>query len=85
MYVMFLLRPFTVHNVFPCFYGSNKVIIFVEGQSMHIKNVGLLVLLHFAGHFMKTWLPLFSWRCCHIFKNKKVTVKQYSTCKVNIA
>ena len=27
MYVMFLLRPFTVHNVFPCFYGPNKVII----------------------------------------------------------
>ena len=27
MYVMFQLRPFTVHNVFPCFYGPNKVII----------------------------------------------------------
>ena len=26
MYVMFQLRPFTVHNVFPCFYGPNKVI-----------------------------------------------------------
>ena len=27
MYVMFQLRPFTVHNVFPCFYGQNKVIM----------------------------------------------------------
>ena len=25
--VVFQLRPFTVHNVFPCFYGPNKVII----------------------------------------------------------
>ena len=29
MYVMFQLRPFTVHNVFPCFYGPNKVIIII--------------------------------------------------------
>ena len=29
MYVMFLLRPFTVHNVFPCFYGPNTVIIII--------------------------------------------------------
>ena len=29
MYVMFLLRPFTVHNVFPCFYRPNKVIIII--------------------------------------------------------
>ena len=27
IYVLFLLRPFTVHNVFPCYYGPNKVII----------------------------------------------------------
>ena len=29
MYVMFQLRPFTVHNVFPCLYGPNKVIIII--------------------------------------------------------
>ena len=29
MYVMFPLRPFTVHNVFLCFYGPNKVIIII--------------------------------------------------------
>ena len=29
MYVMFLLRPFTVHNVFPWFCGPNKVIIII--------------------------------------------------------
>ena len=29
MYVMFQLRPFTVHNVFTCFYGPNKVIIII--------------------------------------------------------
>ena len=26
-YVMFLLRPFTVHNVFPCFYGPNRLLL----------------------------------------------------------
>ena len=30
MYVMFQLRPFTVHNVFPCFYGPNKVILLLK-------------------------------------------------------
>ena len=29
MHVMFLLWPFTVHNVFPCFYGPTKVIIII--------------------------------------------------------
>ena len=33
MYVMFQLRPFTVHNVFPCFYGPNKVIIINSNAS----------------------------------------------------
>ena len=29
MYViMFVPRPFTVHNAFPCFYGRNKVIFY---------------------------------------------------------
>ena len=34
MYVMFQLRPFTVHNVFPCFYGPNEVIIIIININM---------------------------------------------------
>ena len=39
MYVMFQLRPFTVHNVFPCFYGPNKVIIIIIITSGTSNNV----------------------------------------------
>ena len=39
MYViMFVPRPFTVHNAFPCFYGRNKVIIIIIIMEHHVNG-----------------------------------------------
>ena len=45
MYVMFQLRPFTVHNVCPCFYGPNKVIISIDRLSTFLHFKGTMDIL----------------------------------------
>ena len=50
MYVMFKLRPFTVHNVFPCFYGPNKVIIIIISALIGRGTFGVLEIMGILVH-----------------------------------
>ena len=47
---MFVLRPFTVYNAFPCFYGRNKVIYIYNGALRHCIIWGLLSELTYELH-----------------------------------
>ena len=59
MYVMFLLRPFTVHNVFPCFYGPNKVIIIYRGnKSTLVEEKSRLYVRAFSKMTINVWNKL---------------------------
>ena len=57
MYVMFQLRPFTVHNVFPCFYGPNKVIIIITIIIILLLLLLLSVVESETGKADDSWFP----------------------------
>ena len=57
MYVMFQLRPFTVHNVFPCFYGPNKVIIILLNQNKSSSRLGSVAQMGSVHYVPRTYVP----------------------------
>ena len=45
MYViMFVPRPFTVHNAFPCFHGRNKVIYIYMPNIVYIVRIRTIII-----------------------------------------